>query len=278
LLLSLLAAAVLPGSLPAAAQRGPASDPFCTAPSAQIMIVGSYHFSNPGLDAKNVNADDVLAPRRQAEIEALVERLARFRPTKVMVEAPYGDPYVKRSYGRYLAGQGQLTHDETEQIGFRLARRMNLPTVHPIDFPMRMNGLRPDEVDDSWRPKQSAATNPSPSAGKTELTEEDRLLRASTMIEIFRRMNDPAKVEADHSANYLPHLLPEDSGAIYARSDLLANWYKRNFRMFANVARGTVPGDRVLVLVGSGHLKTLRDLAVQAPYFCLVETNAYLGK
>jgi hypothetical protein len=90
-------------------------------------------------------------------------------------------------------------------------------------------------------------------------------------------MNDPARIEAGHSENYMELLLPEDSAAIYARSDFFVNWYKRNIRMFSNIARYTTfPGDRVLVIAGSGHLKILRDLAKDAPYFCLVEPNSYL--
>jgi hypothetical protein len=267
---------VIPKPLPALS-----ADPFCSAKSARLMILGTYHFANPGLDAKNVNADDVLAPRRQAEIEELTEKLAAFKPTKIMVEAPHGDGSVQKAYKAYLAGTHKLEHDETQQIGFRLAKKLNLPRIYPIDFPMRMSGLRSDEVDDNWRPKPAPAPPGSTQAlaapAPAELTEEDRLLRASTITEIFLRMNDPAKVEARHADSYLELLLPEDSAAIYARSDYFVNWYKRNVRMFANVARYTkFPDDNVLVIAGSGHLKILRDLARDAPYFCLVEPNAFL--
>ena len=258
-------------------------DAFCNANSARIMFLGTYHFANPGLDAKNVNADDVLTPHRQAQIESLTQKLAGFSPTKIMVEAPFGDRSVQRTYERYRAGTYALQHNETEQIGFRLAKKLNLASIYPIDFPMRMSGLRPDEVDDNWRPKAApppvTASPPAPaSSAAGELSAEDRLLRASTMTEIFVRMNDPSKVEAGHSESYMELLRPEDSAAVYAKSDYFANWYKRNIRMFANIARYTdFPRDNVLVIVGSGHLKILRDLARDAPYFCLVEPNSFLG-
>src|SRR5687767_2400671 len=63
--------------------------PGCRDGQSPIMILGMYHMSNPGLDAVNLDADDVLQPKRQREIQELVDRLAKFRPTKIAVEAPY---------------------------------------------------------------------------------------------------------------------------------------------------------------------------------------------
>jgi hypothetical protein len=49
-----------------------------------ILFLDIYHMHNPGLDAVNTQADDVRAPKRQEEIEELLERLARYRPTKMI--------------------------------------------------------------------------------------------------------------------------------------------------------------------------------------------------
>jgi hypothetical protein len=46
----------------------------------QVLIVGTYHFGNPGLDLHNVKTDDVRTPAKQAELVDLVARLARFNP------------------------------------------------------------------------------------------------------------------------------------------------------------------------------------------------------
>ena len=76
---------------------------------AQVLVVGTYHMSNPRLDALNVTADDVLAPKRQREIEQLAATLEAFRPTKVLVEIPYGrDSMSNALYRRYIAGSYTL--------------------------------------------------------------------------------------------------------------------------------------------------------------------------
>ncbi len=52
---------------------------------------------NPRLDSKNIEADDVLLPRRQQEISDLIEKLAHFKPTKIAIEAPYQDSHLDRT-------------------------------------------------------------------------------------------------------------------------------------------------------------------------------------
>lgn len=42
----------------------------------QVMIVGVYHFANPGLDEYNMEVGSVLTPRRQAELEDLAQALS----------------------------------------------------------------------------------------------------------------------------------------------------------------------------------------------------------
>ena len=68
-----------------------------------IMILGSYHMDNPGADAVNFEADDVLTAKRQRELQQLIERLARFKPTKIAVEADTSlDAEVNAEYHLYV--------------------------------------------------------------------------------------------------------------------------------------------------------------------------------
>jgi hypothetical protein len=247
----------------------------CPQDRSPIMILGTYHMDNPGLDAVNVEADDVLSVRRQKEIADLVEKLARFRPTRVMLEAPYSSPVQQQRYEKYLAGQYELTRNETDQLGFRLARRMALKAVTPIDYQMMMSGLRYDEIE--FKPQPAPAADPSKPAAPRQLSPDELKLRQSTVAEYLLYLNDPTTWRSNH-LGYMKRFEPEpDNAAIYERTDYLTNWYKRNFRMFSNVVRKTErPKDRVFLLVGSGHLKILRDLAQDMPGFCLVEPAGYL--
>ena len=51
-----------------------------------LLIVGVPHFANPGRDVVNMRIADVKTEQRQHEIEAVVERLAAFKPTRIAIE------------------------------------------------------------------------------------------------------------------------------------------------------------------------------------------------
>ncbi|HSM16111.1 MAG TPA: hypothetical protein VK845_03810, partial [Gemmatimonadales bacterium] len=57
-------------------------------PLAQVMVLGVFHFHNPNADYAQFEGIDVLTAERQREIEAVVEQLGRFQPTKIAVERP----------------------------------------------------------------------------------------------------------------------------------------------------------------------------------------------
>jgi hypothetical protein len=253
----------------------------CGDKSAKILILGTYHMGNPGQDALNIEADDVLLPKRQREIGDVVEALARFKPTKIAIESAYRDPYWTGRYEKFLRGEYKLGRNEVEQIGFQLAKRLNHSTLYPVDFPMWMNGLTPSERE---MPKVKPSPSPTPEAKDAKahpplppyLAKHEELMRTATVSEILRHMNSDQYIQPSH-AGYMEMLLPTGSIAIYEQTDLVTNWYKRNLRMFTNINRITeFPGDRILLIVGAGHLKILRDFAIDAPYFCLAETNTYL--
>ena len=252
----------------------------CTSESAKVMILGTYHMGNPGLDGRNLEADDVLLPRRQREIAELIEKLARFNPTKIAVESPYSERVeLNNRYRKFLTGEYKLTRNETEQIGFQLAKRLNHKTLNAVDYPMFMSGLRYDELE---FPKPKPTPAPAPGGAETKpappaLSEGDLLLRRSTVTEFLLYLNNPEKARRHHGEDYLRQLMPDDNAAIYESADRIANWYKRELRIFANLNRITeFPNDRILLIIGSGHLTIQRDFALDSPQFCLVEVEGYL--
>ena len=119
-------------AFPAASQSPPAEKPVGPA-RAEVLVLGVFHMANPGRDIVNTQVDDVLAPKRQAEIAELIAALKKFRPTKIAVEATFDDDVTAKRYADYLAGTHTLTRNETQQIGFRLAKELGHKTLFAVD-------------------------------------------------------------------------------------------------------------------------------------------------
>jgi Family of unknown function (DUF5694) len=87
------------------------------------------------------------------------------------------------------------------------------------------------------------------------------------VLEALEFINSDAMVARDVGSYYA--LLQFGEPFEYAGPDLLAAWYQRNIRIYANIrALATSPDDRILVIYGYGHLGWLRqnvanDAAVQ---------------
>ena len=69
------------------------------------------------------------------------------------------------------------------------------------------------------------------------------------------------------------------AGDNHAGADLVANWYHRNLIIFQNLIQVTnfeAAEERILIIYGQGHVKYLRDLLQESPYYEYVEVNDYL--
>ncbi|MGH9499495.1 MAG: DUF5694 domain-containing protein [Terriglobales bacterium] len=222
----------------------------------EILVLGTYHMSNPGHDINNLQADDVLSPKRQQDIAQLMEVLKRFHPTKIAIEAGVGSKRVGQEYSDYLAGKYTLSRNETNQIGYRLAKELGQRAVYPVDedgdFPY---GRVINYAKATGRKAQFDAMEAT--SGMLAKEENDFLL-SHTILETLANMNSDATVAKD-VAWYLACVRygdPDD----YAGPDLVAAWYQRNIRIYHNiVALIESPNDRILVVYGAGHLGWLRQ-------------------
>jgi Family of unknown function (DUF5694) len=107
------------------------------------VVVGTFHFVSR-LDMVQSDVVDMTTPSAQMEIEHVVECLASYRPTKVVLELPAADRVeINSRYRAYLAGQRLLDGGEREQVGFRLAGRPGHPTVYPVDILHRKSTRQP---------------------------------------------------------------------------------------------------------------------------------------
>jgi hypothetical protein len=106
----------------------------------QVMVLGTFHFENPGRDYVKTSVTDILSVERQKELRGLLDKIKEFKPTKIALEVePKSAEKIITRYSSYLAGQDTLRRNETDQIGFRLAKELGHKTVYCVDFKKGMD-------------------------------------------------------------------------------------------------------------------------------------------
>lgn len=236
----------------------------------EVMIVGGFHMSG-GHDMHNVQVDDVLAPRRQAEIQAVVDGIAKFKPTAVDVE--WDEPYTSQKYADFLAGKLPPSHNEVIQLGFRLAKQQNIP-VHGIDV---MADFPYEPVEAYAKAHGETAILDSANADVQNMVDAiSKTLANGTISDTLRYLNDPVRIRRDNG--FYRDMIRVGGGAQQPGADLLAAWYKRNAYICANLVQLAKAGDRIVAFYGSGHAFFLRQCVTEMPGFKLVEANDYLPK
>jgi len=244
--------------------------------ATEVMILGTYHMANPGQDIHNLKADDVLVEKRQKELAAVADGLAKFKPTKIAVESPVdnGAPAKVAKYHDYLDGKMADSRNEVVQVGFRLAKQMKLPDVWGID----VDGDFPFEA------VQKFAENGHPQLAKqlaelgaeveTMLKGLEETLKGGSVSQGLRYVNDPKRILEGNA--FYSTLLLYGAGNEQPGAALLTAWEGRNNQICARLMQLAQPDDRIVVLYGSGHAFLLRRCVKDMPGFKLVEANDYL--
>ena len=266
-----MVAAVVLSAMPAGA---------ATIAPVQVMVLGTYHMGNPGLDVNNLKADDPTSARRQRELASLATALARFEPTKILVEAEAKGPDFKvASYTAFTPATLATSRNETVQIGYRLANRLGHTAVFGIDE-------QPGPGEPDYFPYDKLAAF---AAAHGQSAELDAL---SSPVQAF--LKDFETQQPNRSVSQLLAIMNNSSGMFnrmgpfyYASlkfgdgeaqpgADLNGGWYLRNAKIFAKLINVAKPGDRLLVIYGSGHGYWLRHFARETPGFALVDVVPYL--
>ena len=242
----------------------------------QVMVLGTFHLDNPGQDIANLQVDDVMAPKRQAEIAAILDGLAKFNPTKIAVESQRRQPgtLFSERYPQFLAGTLPPSKSEVVQLGFRLAQRLQHKNVYSVD----LDGDFPFDAVMAFAKKNGREAEVGAQIAwiQGEIAKQSEFLKTHSLGALLRVHNDPVEIAKGNSF-YLDLVkygaLDEQPGVA-----VLTGWYTRNMKICANIVQTAKPGDRILVVYGSGHSYWLRHCLSGVNGFQLIEPNGYLSQ
>lgn len=243
-----------------------------------LLIVGVPHFANPGRDIVNMRIADVTTDQRQREIEAVVERLAAFKPTRIAVEwSAARQDQLDRRYADYVAGRYALSPDEIDQIGLRLAARIGLKRIDAVDWNEMPPGNEADYDFVAWAEANGRASDwqARMARSQAEAGAQTRLMGCTPVASWIRRLNSSdARIKMQQPYYEIAAMgdAKAQPGAAWVGS-----WYARNLRILNNLkAMTNRPHERILVIYGAGHGYLLDQQARESASFNVVDTLAWL--
>ena len=243
-----------------------------------LVILGTYHMGTPGKNMVNGKVDDITSPARQKQMVQLVARLEKFKPTKIVLECDLeAEAKTQEAYARYLSGNYQLSKNETNQIGFRLAKEAGLKKVYCVDW----SDFWDDPAINFEKYAAKDAELDSFLKGfyrnlKRDVDAEHEKMFTLPVVEQLVFLNKPERIEKSHQGYF--DLMRIGRGKEYIGANYVAWWYRRNLTILDNIIRLTdSPNDRVLVIYGSGHLKLLTQFARESGFYNVESPLKYLA-
>lgn len=230
------------------------------------MVLGTFHFHHAP------DYYDILSPNNQKELDSVITKLAEFKPTKIALEATFKDSAKFDSlYQQYRAGNHQLNNNERQQLGFRLANRLDHNSVYSVDY----------ALDWPYREVMTWAKNHEPEFldyykrwQKKSDSLNKKFYTQATLTEHLTWLN------SEDYRDRLKHLrmkrLELGAGSNFVGTKPISSSYERNLKIFANIINIAQPGDRIITIFGASHGYFLREFVQMHPDIELVETLDYL--
>lgn len=249
-------------------------------PKTKVLVVGSFHFDYPNLDAhKTEKSDqvDVLAPKTTKEVTELVEYIKKFKPTKIAIEA-WPKWNANQKLKEYSEGKYKDKRDERYQLAMRIATELKLNELFSIDAASAWGDFEEKfgKQDSAYFNKISQdydfQSDDATSNQYNDFFKSSEPKSFTSILENFKYMNS----KEYHQYEYGAYLTGDFKLRDHDGADMLSMyWYNRNLRMFRNIQN--IPHnaeDRILVIAGNGHASVLRQLFTSSPEFDYVEFNS----
>ncbi|MDQ2746978.1 MAG: DUF5694 domain-containing protein [Acidobacteriota bacterium] len=263
----------------------------------KIVLLGTFHFGATN-DKNKTGFDDEFSPKRQAEISCIFEQLAKYNPDKIFVEQePSEQAKWDKIYADYKNGiepTGNDLKNEIFQIGVKTAKAANNPNgVTCVDYQI------PTKTEEALKTAETDVerayinlVNAIDNAPEPKNTNEKFLflpfrtskdfkqykLAETNLLDYYLWMNSPEYIARNHynNDNYLGLAIGQKNN--YVGAEYVGLWYNRNLKILTNILRtASLEDNRYLLIIGSAHVKVLRDFFAGNPYFEIVEVEDVLG-
>ena len=241
-------------------------------PKTKVVLLGCFHFDNPGLDVAKFENANILSDKRQKEVMEVVELLKKFNPDKIFVEVPAElQGRLDSNIIKYKKGEFTLRGSETHQLGYRLAKDLNLPTLYAVDY---KDAQFPFDslVKSATEARQFDLLGYMKRSIDSVQNDFNESLKKNTIRELLLKQNTEASAEMQVGA-YFDFLVTGREGN-HVGSYLTSEWWRRNMIIYENILKKLDGKEKkILVIFGAGHTALLKEMMKYNKKLELVPVN-----
>lgn len=241
---------------------------------AELLLIGTFHFHNPGADLVKMKTFDVMAPKVQTELETITNKINQFAPDKIFVEWSSEDQagldelytqYLGEKYEAYInakypnpKGRDFYLKNEIVQLAFRAGKKAKLTKIYALDY--NKTSFPYDSVMKAMKEaQQEALIKGIESDLKAVETSFNKKVETSSLTQILLDFNTKEDLKAN-KAFYIDRLNRAGTTSNFAGPYLVSEWYRRNLYMYSLVQKSVeATDDKVMVLVGAGHAAMMKE-------------------
>lgn len=247
-----------------------------------VFLIGSFHFAYYNFDAHKTDKEaqvDIKSAEKQKQLAELLDYVARFKPTKIVVEGGRNTGYLMKRYQAYKAGTRELGKDEIEQIAFRLLDRFHLDTLYganDITLASSLSDVKDSNIvrpilDSIYRDWDFTSDDQISKLYARWYNYNDKAAVKNSLLGYFKYFNSDKVLNRGYGA----YLVGDFKLGNTRGADALAmHWESRNLRIYRHIQQITTsPDDRILVLFGQGHIQILKHLFECSPEYRLIKFN-----
>lgn len=251
----------------------------------QILLIGTFHFNNPGADAVKTDDFDVTTITAQQELEKIANQIKKFNPNKIFVEWEYYDQknldslyqrYLHNQYESYIektfknkGGYDMYVRNEIFQLAFRAAKKTDLNQVNGIDYPLPMpfdtvmNAIKAAKQDDVMAEISAYTSGMAKEANLKRKTMGLTSLILDLNTEQSRRINSSFYIKTLNRAGQT-----DNFGGAFSVSE----WYKRNLYMYSLIQKQLQStAQRSVILLGAGHIAIIKKFIEDEGLYEIIE-------
>lgn len=219
----------------------------------EILLVGTFHFDNPGADVVKTKTFDIHSRAAQDDLKELAQKIADFKPTKIFVEWPYKQQSQLDSIYAQFKSDNIYKSDEIYQLAFRAAKLNPATQIVAIDynntdfpFGKLMNSIQKN--------KQTDIENYiSEMIKKQEKETNDKIDNKVSLKEML--LDNNTQKERNEMNEFYDKVLTVGDNDDFIGAYLTSEWMRRNLYMWSLLKKNTSKNDeRVMVLLGSSHI------------------------